>query len=367
MDKEFLQDYRDFLEKIEKYKRPEDFFGELNGTVDEMISKTKAISGPLWMKYHTDRVSLSGNQEVIDLAHDIMCALNGLMSKAEKKIRDGTYGKLDEPVKSEPLFDIKTRTRTYRIMKDIGAGDLCRLYAAEYDSDKGIAAACIKICGNPADNDTLIKEINFLKSVTHKQIPAFIESFITTNRQQAVIMQMVNGFDVVSLREMPMYAKGIPLKHACWIMERSLRVLGHIHSNELTIHGDVTPWHLVVRPFDHRVFLVDYTYSTQGGGNYCLPATEIYSAPEISKSAEASPEADIFALGKTMIYLLGGDPETNRVPKSVDRRIIDLLGDMINQDPKRRNGNAWGLARRLSDLRLEIFRDRHGFIPFATE
>jgi predicted aspartyl protease len=64
--------------------------------------------------------------------------------------------------------------------------------------------------------------------------------------------------------------------------------------------------------------------------------------------------------------MLGGNVETNAFPVSVDGRIVNFIRNMVKNDPMQRPSDAWKLWHELSNLRLQIFGDRHQFLEFIV-
>jgi hypothetical protein len=75
----------------------------------------------------------------------------------------------------------------------------------------------------------------------------------------------------------------------------------------------------------------------------------------------------MYSLGKSMVYLLGGNIKTNELPKSVDKRIKDFLMKFLHINPIERTRDAWKSWHELSNLREKVFGTRHQFLEFIVD
>jgi len=160
----------------------------------------------------------------------------------------------------------------------------------------------------------------------------------------------------------------LPQEHVVWVMTRLLSVLGYMH-NTSVIHGSIEPANCMIIPKNHNGLLIDMVYSVshanKPGSSYI--GTNLYTAPEIiSKDMlEPHPSSDMFSLGKTMLYLLGGDVNTNAFPENVDPRLKTFLEAYLDEDPYRRKNDAWKSWHELQDLRVQVFGSIHQFLPLT--
>jgi len=71
------------------------------------------------------------------------------------------------------------------------------------------------------------------------------------------------------------------------------------------------------------------------------------------------PASDLYSLGKTMIFLLGGDVEQGTCPQHVDERFVRFVQFLCRKSPRQRAQDAWEAAQQLAQLRLEVFGEQH--------
>lgn len=356
-------DVKNFHSIVSQFNSPEELFGDLKGnSKEEKFLSLNELYKDLIKKYHPDK--FANSEPVIKyLAGQIAGILNELNSQAKGKIEKNTYGIINAVSLSEVSFEIKTKKRKYRVYEHFMEGEYSDLYHGEFDKSKGgTEKVCIKIIRDKNDNDLLRNEIGILKSIQHKSLPVYFDEFKSTSGENGLIMRFIKGHDFISILEK--YPDGLDVQHACWILERLLSVLGFMHYNKI-IHGNIEPGNIIVRPSDHNVFLIDFLFSipdahitdeTYG----CF--TDNYSAPETHLKKKPIPSSDLYSLGKSILFLLGGDVENNIFPKSIDKRISSFIREFLDPDPIKRAKDAWQLWHRLSDLREQVFGARHQFL-----
>jgi serine/threonine protein kinase len=88
-----------------------------------------------------------------------------------------------------------------------------------------------------------------------------------------------------------------------------------------------------------------------------------FTAPEVFQGAKPHPVSELYALGKSMVYLLGGDIETDDIPKSVAPKIVAFLRNLLIKDPRSRAHDAWHMHAKLQKLRQQVFGAKHEGLP----
>lgn len=365
MDNELKYAYEQIMQAV----RAEDVFGmpeegqDVSGTVKRIYRK-------LSMVVHPDRHNNDPDSK--EMAEEAFKRLNEFFEKAESKIAKGTYGVRTEEdsVAKKNGFTIKTRKREYRIVSTIAQGDLTVVYGGDcVGGDDFSGKIAVKVAADPGDNDLIQNEVRILRlfqtepSNQSKHLPVFLDQFKTSDNQLGTVLRYIDGYDLHSIREK--YAGGIQAEHAVWMLARLLSVLGYSHSKGV-IHGNIEPAHLMVRPKDHNLFLIDWSYAAidslkTGDGFKVL--NEAYSPPEVKVRAMPTPAADLYSVGKCMIYLLGGDVETNSMPYRVDQRFQRFIQFFVRESALQRAQDAWEMYEKLAELRAEIW-GRPRFLEF---
>ncbi|MFA7662538.1 MAG: serine/threonine-protein kinase [Patescibacteria group bacterium] len=249
----------------------------------------------------------------------------------------------------------KKRIGNYYILKQIGEGGFARTYLAEHTILKQMA--CLKQNINLSKEDTalLIQEATLLWEIHHHSLPSLRDFIDCGDGSFAMIMSYISGKDLFKIKEED-YAQGISPEHVCWMTQRCLGGLRYLHHHGV-VHNDVKPHNMIVQPREHNVFMVDYGLSTLRPDRYtkCPGYTPAFAAPEQIQGKPPIPETDIFGLGLTMIYALGGDIGTKQMPSSVPKQLQEYFLRMVKYDPLSRPRNAIELTDELLALRKKLF------------
>lgn len=273
------------------------------------------------------------------------------------------------PPNSEVDFTISTQGASYRVTKIMAQGDVAMLYRGTCVSGaRSGADVTVKIAMERGDNDLLLDEARILRTLhsaqgsQRKHLSEVIDQFQTPSGQAGSVLSYLDGFDLDEVRDR--YRDGLNAEHVAWILSRALSAVGYAHHQGI-IHGNIEPAHLLVRPSDHNVFLIDWTYAVvapEKTGQGFRAHNPDFSPPEVMARKPPLPASDIYSLGKTMIYLLGGDVRQGTLPPKVDERFARFVQFLIRESPRQRAQDAWETAEQLAKLRTEIFGS-HRFLP----
>ncbi len=173
-------------------------------------------------------------------------------------------------------------------------------------------------------------EVQILKNVSFPGMPELyeyeetkdyfyiVEEYISGRSLQSILMQSISQEQFIN------YGLQIAKLFFC------------LHENEAgsILYLDIKPEHFIVR--DNRVYLIDYglaTITTKPVVENLFYGTERYSAPEIKEYHEATVASDIYGLG---ILFLEMYKKTFFFNKKLEVKISELIGEMIDENPKRR-------------------------------
>jgi hypothetical protein len=342
---------------------PEDIFGVLRS--DDKDGKMEELSGiyrQLAKILHPDRYQNDITSQGI--ASSGFPLLVRFYERAKKKVEKETYGVAggeegdDEPVD----LVISTRNRDYHLRSTIAEGDLSLIYSGDFTDQDGITNKIVaKVIKDPSDNDLAQNEIRVLRMLHSnenrylKHLPKLIDQFKTTEGQMGIILNYLDGYDLYSVRQR--YKEGIPEKHMVWMLNRLLSITGYAHSRGV-VHCNIEPAHIMIRPDDHNLFLIDWSYAAinpfQTGDGFKI-INEDYSAPEVAQRKKPVPASDLYSIGKCMIFLLGGDIKTNTVPVNIDEKIKRLIRYLVLESPLQRAQDAWETHQFLNKLVVELW------------
>ncbi len=250
------------------------------------------------------------------------------------------------------------RLGNYEMIREIAKGGFGRTYEARhiYLDEK----ACLKQNLNVSKEDALlmIREAKLMWGINHYSLPAMRDFFPAGDGSYIIAMSFVEG---KNLEQIVSKHKGIVPEDVSWIAQRSLNALHYLHFHGI-IHGDVKPQNIIVQPAVHNAYLVDYGLSSirPSSGTRALGWTPVFVPPEIEAGKPPIPESDIYGLGLTLIYALGGNPVTKVLPKGVPDAFANFILDMVKFDPTERpNWEKVDLIQKLSDIRQSAFGRRH--------
>jgi len=168
---------------------------------------------------------------------------------------------------------------------------------------------------------------------------------------------MLNGIlleDLTSFRSLEevreAFPEGVDFQTAVWIFNRLLEGLGYAHS-QLVIHGGLVPCNILIEPTDHAAKLIGWNGAavdpvrTLDHVGVMHDDYEDFYPPEVSNKEPPTPATDIYMAAKSIIYILGGDVKTNRLPKRVPDYLQNFLRSCHITAQAMRPANAWELRR----------------------
>ncbi len=337
-------------------RTPEDIFGKLKARdIKGQEAELKKLYHYFARIVHPD--AYSGDSKAGYMAEEAFKHLISHYESALERVKNQVYG-VDYTARAphgagEMTFSVGSRE--YRIFSHVVEGDFCQVYFGEMSDNGTLEKICLKVPRDNKDNGLLVTESQILRSIQHKSLPVLLDSFEMKDRRRAnVLRQVEDSYDLQTLRGY--FPRGLPQEHAVWVLDRLLSVLGFLHIN-LVIHGSIEPGNILVTPHNHNGFLIDFLLAVpeanQASAKYV--AVNDYSAPEILQGAKPHPASDMYSLGKSMLYLLGGDAANKSFPSGVDNRIVSFLESFLREDPYERVSNAWESWHELKDLRTKVF------------
>ena len=270
-------------------------------------------------------------------------------------------GNQNQQIKKENTHtkDKMVRLGNYDIEKQIGEGGFGRTYLGRHILNPRIKA-CLKQNLNisPEDEKLLMAEAQLMAKVNHHSLATFRDIYKSDDGSLVLVMSFVEGRTLDKIIEKH---KAIHPEEVSWIAQRSLNALHYLHSEGI-IHGDVKPSNIMVQPKKHNAVLIDYGLACikPSSDSKAVGYTAVFAAPEITESKPPIPESDLYALGLTMLYAMGGDPLTKSYPDYVPKPLQDFCNELVRYNPvDRPNWKKVDLVRRLSDVRLESFGRRN--------
>lgn len=252
----------------------------------------------------------------------------------------------------------RMRIGNYDVIKQIGEGGFAYTYLAEHCILK--QKACLKqnIRLSKIEAEMLIQEAKLLWDVHHHSLPSLRDIIELDDGSLAMVMSFIPGKDLYKVKTED-FPDGIDPEHVCWMAQRILGALRYLHYYGI-IHGDVKPQNKIIQPKMHNAVLVDYGLSTVFPGRFtkCPGCTPAFAAPEQLEGKPPIPETDIYGLGVSMIFALGGNIGALTMPKIVPESVQKFFLQMVKRDPLKRPNDAVALADELSEIRQDAFGRR---------
>jgi serine/threonine protein kinase len=246
----------------------------------------------------------------------------------------------------------------YELVRQLGEGGFGRTYLARHcilDEP-----ACIKqnLEISPDDEALLVSEAKILWNLHHHSLPTLRDFMKVDDGSYVLAMSYVKGKDLFRLITED-YPDGLESEHVCWIAQRLLNALHYLHFNGI-VHSDVKPQNIIIQPDEHNAVLVDYGLSTVRPGRKSAAQgyTEAFAAPEQIQGKPPLPETDIYGLGISMLFALGGNIKGKTYPPDVPAPLREFFNAFLLHDPMKRPKGALEQVKILSDLREKLFGRR---------
>lgn len=354
---------------------PEDVFGVTDIVLppDDLLKFLEQEYLQRKEKFSPDKFSESKEQE---MAKEIISNLDKFYKNAQEKIKQGIYGLNTNPSFHKTDKSFSTDKRIYYVGDPLTTqGDLSTVYQGFIEIAEGVfGEVVIKLIRDLTDNSLMQKEIQILQrlhetpSPQWKHLPLLLDSFKTNNGFNGLVLRRFNGYNLLQIREHWRYKDGVDRKHVVWILNRILSCIGYPHSIG-TVHCNLEPSHFMVNGPMHNVCILDWSYAAylpSLTGDCFQVFTPNFSAPEVLQKKPPIPASDIYSIGKTMIWLLGGDVGTNKMPGSVEEELQSFLLSLVLESPLQRPQDAWKLHGQLIYLVEKLWGPRK-FRPFLMD
>ena len=311
--------------------------------------------------YEALEVSPRASSDVIQVAYDFLIGQYTARSARGKQVREAGKTLLDANARSD--YDNEKNNLEgkvigqYRIIKEIASGGHATTYLGE-NIHVG-EPVCIKHPHQYSAEDERIlrEETKNIWDLRHFSIPTMRDLVYLDDGSPMLVMSYIPGKTIEQL--VTKLGKLKPI-HVAWITERSLNALKYMHYHGV-VHGDVKPQNIIVQPKSHTVVLVDYGLSLvrPDASTSAKGYTEYFSPPEQVRGDTPLPESDLFGLGITMIYMLGGEVATRKVPNYTPKSMQTLIKRFIRHDlTQRPNWREEDLCETIAEIRIKDFGAR---------
>jgi len=218
----------------------------------------------------------------------------------------------------------------YRFIGRIAEGGFGTTYLAEHlvAGEK----VCIKHCHQVSAilDQILIEEAKAIWDLRHYSLPVMRDFLRMDDGSLALVMSYVPGENI----EQIVQSTGrMDPEDVAWIVERALNALMYLHYHGV-IHGDIKPSNIIVQKETHQVVLVDFGLSAVKPSHDSTPKgyTVEFAPPEQLQRLNLVPQSDLYSLGLTMLYALGGSLEAVKrmeVPTDVPEPLCAFMKRLL--------------------------------------
>lgn len=217
---------------------------------------------------------------------------------------------------------------------------------------------CLKqeATGHPDAVKLFKQEAMILWDLHHESIVPvkdYFEERIDGETYQFIAMNFIDGMNLQTFVERYGF---IDDEHICWMLQVCLKAFAYMHYHTV-VHGDIKPENMMIQLAEHNIVLVDFGMAVRGTGSQMRAkgGTPVYIPPEFANGRPPIPESDIYSLGKSALYLAGGDPclDSGIPPKDMHPRLAEIIEAMIRRDPTARPGSAHEVQRQIAEFRRD--------------
>lgn len=318
--------------------------------------------------YKILQVDKKASPEVIKAAYHALCKLHSTEDSIMKKLNLAWEILGDQDKKKN--WDDKQKPKgkiigDYRLISQIAEGGFGTTYKAQHMTLG--TNVCIKHALNisATDEELLLEEAKIIWDLRHWGIPAIRDILRMPDGSLSLVMSYVEGPTLYEVVEKN--GSSLDPEHVAWICERILNIMYYLHLHGV-IHGDIKPQNIIVQPQSHTVVLVDYGLSSlkPNRKTEAKGYTPYFAAPEQINGKTPIPETDLYSLGMTLIFALGGDVKNIKLPSNVPSHLFDFIKSLIKIEPLRRPPvwNKINLCETIKEVREADFgRKASGFKP----
>lgn len=245
----------------------------------------------------------------------------------------------------------------YTIIKVIGQGGFGKTYLAEHTLlHKQVVIKQANFQSQIAQQ-MLLDEAGLLWDVNHWALPTVKDVLLTADGDVLLVMSFIAGEELFAHVKT---AGPVEPETACWITQRIFSALYYLHFRGI-VHRDVKPANIIVNFDTHIATLVDFGLSKlqPDGRPDASGYTPYFGSPEQVAGKAPLPESDIYSLGMTMLYMLGGDIRSKVVPDTVPDALQAFIYALLREDPRQRPRNCQELNEQLGALRKTLFSRAH--------
>ena len=221
--------------------------------------------------------------------------------------------------------NVKETFHNYDLLTMLDAGGMAEAYLAR-SKPTGRSVFLKRVRTKSADKDALEREMRIYEKLMRLHNTHVLEviDFVRDDDYVALVTEYADGGDLENYVDERGDGRGLTPAEAKDIGTTLASALCALHEHEI-IHRDLKPRNVLNFSGDWK--LADFGISknlsrliTQK--TFQQHGTLGYAAPEQFEGVAAHPSADIYSLGKTLVFLLTGRTDVDLVPYSTWRSLI---------------------------------------------
>ncbi|MEO1267403.1 MAG: serine/threonine-protein kinase [Myxococcota bacterium] len=208
----------------------------------------------------------------------------------------------------------------YAVVRQLGEGSSAVTYLCEDQEQEGLLVALKELRPEGMTHwkqfELFEREARVLRSLRHHGIPEVLDTFETEDSEGRTRLYLVTEYvEGASLKERIEQGPRMGQAELVQVTLGLLDILDYLHTRTPPIiHRDIKPSNILLRPTGAPV-LIDFGgvrdgwRSTDAGGSTVV-ATHGYTPPE-QYMGQVSGASDFYALGATLLHVVGGEPPYN--------------------------------------------------------
>ncbi|MCV3215476.1 serine/threonine protein kinase [Plectonema radiosum NIES-515] len=268
------------------------------------------------------------------------------------------------------------RYRVLRLLSDkTGFGKVYDAY--EQDTPKILKVLKEDLSTDAKAVELFQQEATVLGHLNHPGIPKVDGYFQYQTRNglvlHCIVMEKIEGPNLEQWLKQQQN-RPISQEQAVAWLKQLLEILALVHGKQY-LHRDIKPSNIMIRP-DGQLVLIDFgtarevtrTYLAKissGGGGITAIMSSGYSAPE-QINAQAVPQSDFYALGRTFVFLLTGyhplemyDSHHNVLhwqnhAMQISPLLLTLIDSLMVRDVNQRPATAQDIIKRLEAIEQQL-------------
>jgi serine/threonine protein kinase len=224
----------------------------------------------------------------------------------------------------------------YELQRTLESGGMAEAYMAR-NRDTGQRVFLKRVRRKSADEKSLEREMRIYEKLMRMNTTHVLQvlDFVRDDEYFALVTEFADGGDLQMHVEAKGNGRGLAVEETKQILLSVANAIQELHEHDI-VHRDLKPANVLSSGGSWKIsdFGISKNLSRavtqktfQGYG------TLGYAAPEQFQGVEARPTADVYSLGKIMVFLLTGQTDIDHVQFWAWR---DLISRCIRQDPQQR-------------------------------